>query len=340
MKQIDKKIILITTVLLLVSMSCGKLSIPVATNPVSTETQTATPYKFDKNLLIPSITPTLSNAKYDHWADPLSFVQKDVTYCTMKGVPLLADIYFPQNVSGPTPLLIFMHGGGFRQGNKDGSAGFIEVPALLNAGFMVISVNYRLAPDYLMPAMIEDVKCAVRSFRAHASELNIDPNMIGVWGSSAGGHLAAMLGTSGDVARFDVGEYLDVSSRVQAAVDMFGPADFLTMPAQKSHTGEETLNEVVFGTIDRSLPIFAAASPVTYISADDPPILILHGDADTSIPLSQSQDFYDKLKAAGVDATLVVVKGGEHGLRTVGEWPTEEMITQIIVNFFILKLKG
>lgn len=270
----------------------------------------------------------------------MSFVQKNVTYCTMQGVALLADIYFPQNVSGPTPLLIFIHGGGFRQGNKDGSAGFIEVPALLKAGFTVASIDYRLAPKFLMPAMIEDVKCAVRSFRAHASELNIDPNRIGVWGSSAGGHLAAMLGTSGEVSKFDVGEYLDVSSRVQAVVDMFGPSDFSTMPFRHVANDPESLYMEVFGSNNKNDPIFTATSPVTYISADDPPFLILHGDADHSVPLDQSQELYDKLKAAGVDATLVIVKGGEHGLRTVGEWPSEEMITQIIVNFFIMKLKG
>src|SRR5262245_6137695 len=121
-------------------------------------------------------------------------VQRDVTYCTVDGVELKMDIYFPKNSTGATPLVIFIHGGGWSKGDKARGHGLTEFPPLLAAGFTVASLNYRLAPEYQFPAMLEDVKCAVRSFRAHASEYNIDPNRIGVWGTSAGAHLASMIG--------------------------------------------------------------------------------------------------------------------------------------------------
>lgn len=345
-----KRIITTILILMLISLACQRASIPVQSNPVPSATP-PTQYTSTIELTLtptqtqsPSPTPTIyipePTATRIHVEDPLQFVQKNVTYCTMNGVPLLADIYYPQYVTGPTPLLIYIHGGGLRQGSKAAGAGFIEAPDLLNAGFMVISIDYRLAPEYKLPAMIEDVKCAIRAFRARAKEFNIDPDRIGVWGSSSGGFLAAFLGTSGGESQFDVGEYLGVSSRVQAVVDMFGPTNFMTMPGDRPYNDEVTHDEQIFGTNDKSDPIYTISSPVTYVSSDDPPFLILHGDADTSIPLSQSQELYEKLVAAGVDVTFVVVIGGEHGLRTVGEWPTEEMITQMIVYFFVTKLGG
>jgi acetyl esterase/lipase len=150
---------------------------------------------------------------------------RDVTYCTVGNAELKLDIYYPKSRTGVTQLVIFIHGGGLSKGDKRGGEGMLDAPSLLDAGFTVASLNYRLAPEYKFPTMIQDVKCAVRFLRAHANEYKIDANKIGVWGTSAGGLLVNLLGTTDSRAGFDVGEYLDQSSRVQAVVDMFGPGD-------------------------------------------------------------------------------------------------------------------
>lgn len=282
-------------------------------------------------LTVQPSTPQPANPSRPTRNDPsasASKVQKDITYCTVDGVELKMDIYDPKNATGITPLVVYIHGGGWSSGSKNGGAGIVDAYALLDAGFTVASLDYRLAPQYKMPAMIEDVKCAIRSLRAHASDYNIDPYKIGVWGGSAGGHLVNMLGTSDQSAGFDVGEYLDQSSRVQAVVDMFGPTD-LTIEFSGGYAG---LKDKVFGDFSA-----VQASPVTYISADDPPFLILQGNADQVVPLSQSQGFYDKLTAAGVSAELVIVQNAGHAFKPMTAQPinpTREEITQRVVAFF------
>jgi acetyl esterase/lipase len=264
-----------------------------------------------------------------------SKIQKDITYCTVDGVDLKLDLYFPKSLSGATPIVVFVHGGGWSAGDKSSGSGGTDFPSLLDAGFIVGSVNYRLAPQYKFPAMIEDVKCAIRFLRSSASTYNINPDKIGVWGGSAGGHLVSLLGTSDKSAGWDVGQYLDQSSRVQAVVDMFGPADLTT-----SFSGAyQKIAQNVFGTTSFSDPIFKAASPVTYITPDDPPFLILQGDSDKTVPLSQSQEFNDKLAAGGVSTKLIIVKGGPHGLNSPGEVPSRTQLSQMIVDFFTLHLK-
>ena len=172
----------------------------------------------------------------------------------------------------------------------------------------------------------------MRSLRAHADEYNLDPDRIGVWGGSAGGHLAAMLGTTDKNAGFDVGEYLDQSSRVQAVVDMFGPAD-LTVPFEGGYESARR----VFDGFDA-----ARASPVTYVSADDPPFLILHGTEDELVPLEQSQILLARLQAAGVPAELVIVANAAHGFTPApgGISPSRREISQRVVDFFVKYLGG
>jgi acetyl esterase/lipase len=191
-------------------------------------------------------------------------------------------------------------------------------------------LNYRLAPEYPFPAQLEDVKCAVRSFRANAEQYGIDPDRIGVWGPSAGGHLVNMLGVTDPAAGFERGEYLDQSSRVQAVVDLFGPAD-LTIDFSRTFVN---LKASVFANYD-----LAKASPITYISPDDPPFLILQGDRDRVVPLSQSQLLYEAMIAGGMQAELVVVKDGDHGFTDPNTTPNREEITAMIVKFFEEQLK-
>lgn len=287
----------------------------------------------------PTITPAITATPVETAAisHPHGDIERDITYCSADGYPLRADIYFSQLPGGNAPLLLFLHGGGWTGGSKDGGMGFESLPALTAAGYTLAAVDYRLAPKYKMPAMIEDAKCAVRSFRAHAAEYGIDPDHIGVIGASAGAQLAAMLGTADESAGFDRGEYAGHSSRVQAVVDMAGPTDF-RLPFT---TGSDyrSLAAQVFGTEDPNDPLFAAASPVTWVSADDAPFLILHGNRDQNVPLSQSQEFYDKLRAAGVEAELVIVKNAGHQMDSPGQSPTREELARKILEFLQENLK-
>ncbi len=251
--------------------------------------------------------------------------ERNLTYCGGGNGQLLMDVHYPQRADGRWPALVFVHGGGWTGGDKNG--GGPELPALRDAGFLVVSVNYRLAPQFQFPAMIEDVKCAVRHLRANAAGFNLDPDRIGAWGSSAGGHLAALLGTTDTKAGFDRGLYPEYSSRVQAVVSMFGPTD-LTVPFPGGYEGRGH----IFGTFDAAL-----ASPVTYVSPDDPPFLLVHGDSDWLVPISQSEIFLEKLKSASVPAELIAVRNANHGLTPVdGQTisPSRPEVTQRIVEFF------
>lgn len=299
--------------LFLISLACGRTSNPTIV-PVS-QSPSAMP---EPSATTPPATPT--TARTD---------QRNITYCTMDGVELKMDVYYPKSADEKTPLVIYIHGGGWSGGDKSETQGRL-IPSLLDAGFTVASLNYRLAPDYPFPAQLEDVKCAIRSFRANAEQYGIDPDRIGVWGPSAGGHLVSMLGVTDPAAGFERGEYLDQSSRVQAVVDMYGPAD-LTVDFSQTFVN---LKDMVFGSYD-----LAKASPVNYVSADDPPFLILQGDQDPVVPLSQSQLLYDAMIAGGMQVELIVVQGGDHGFTNPNTIPNREEIIALFMDFFEKTLK-
>lgn len=235
---------------------------------------------------------------------------KDVNYAASKSKAQTLDLYLPA-AKAPMPVIVFIHGGAWVSGTKD------RCPAigLTARGYAVVSVEYRLVQEAPFPAQIEDCKAAIRFLRAKAKDYNLDPDHIGVWGQSAGGHLVALLGTSGGVKEIEgkVGEHLTDSSRVQAVCDWYGPADLATMP-QKS--GVVAVNNRLGRSPQQNREMAAQASPVTYATRDDPPFLIMHGDQDRTVPLAQSQQLQEVLKKAGVDSTLLVVKGYGHGFRT------------------------
>jgi acetyl esterase/lipase len=224
------------------------------------------------------------------------------------------DLYLPKDGT-LFPLIITIHGGAFKMGSKEQG-----VPlAYLSQGYAVASINYRLSQHAKFPAQIEDCKAAVRWLRAHASEYRLDPKRFAAWGSSAGGHLAAMLGTTGDTKEFDLGANLDQSSGVQAVVDYFGPTDFLQMDAHRLPNGmahdpaDSPESELIGGPIQENKAKVAKANPITYLSSDDPPYLICHGDRDPLVPHHQSELLEAALKKAGVPVLFYTVKGAGHG---------------------------
>ena len=257
--------------------------------------------------------------------------RRDVTYCTDGGQPLTMSLFAPAPTARPAPVVVQVHGGGWERGERFVDLAQSTVAAQLVArGMVVASVDYRLAPESPWPDQIIDVKCAVRFLRANALELGIDPNRIAAWGSSAGGQLVSLLGVNGTPAEWDTGAYGDVSSRVDAVVDEFGPAD-LSAPGWGAYVTK--IFRTVFGTASGSSPVLRDASPITYVAPGDPPFLILQGTADHIVPAAQSEDLARRLEADHVPTELDLVAGGAHGLDTPGEDPSPGQIDARIVSF-------
>ncbi len=248
------------------------------------------------------------------------------------------DLFLPKDARGPLPLLIWVHGGGWKNGSKDGCPPLRK--GYVQRGYAVASINYRLSGHAVFPAQIEDCKAAIRWLRAHAGEYGTDPKRIGVWGSSAGGHLVALLGTSGDVKEFDVGGNLDQSGRVQAVCDYYGPTDFkvfVTTPRYESHASASSPEALLLGgAVLENEEKARRVNPIEYVSGDDPPFLIVHGDEDRTVPLNQSSLLYEALKKAGRDVRFHTIHGAGHGRPGFGAPEIEEMVRK----FFDAKLKG
>jgi acetyl esterase/lipase len=237
---------------------------------------------------------------------------RDVEYGKGGDRAVRMHILRPKTPTGePMPVLVWIHGGGWRGGSYN--QGIRLLPPFAAKGYFCVSVEYRLSGEAKFPAQIHDCKCAIRYLRAHAKKYNIDPNRIGVWGASAGGHLVALLGTSGDVKELEgSGGWPDQSSRVQAVCDWFGPTEFFKLVAD-SEGATSPVEGLLDGKVADRAELAKLAAPLTHVSKDDAPILMMHGDMDRLVPLSQSEVLHEALKKAGVDSTLHVVKGAGHG---------------------------
>jgi acetyl esterase/lipase len=177
----------------------------------------------------------------------------------------------------------------------------------------VASINYRLSQHAVFPAQIEDCKAAIRWLRANAVKYHIDPDHIGVWRASAGGHLVAMLGTTGNVMDLEgTGGNLDQSSRAQGVVDWFGPTDMTAMGKQADKPGTPVA-KLIGGPVQENQEKARKASPMTYVGKDSAPFLIMHGDQDNTVPLQQSEVLAEALKKAGVEVKLQIIEGNGHG---------------------------
>lgn len=258
------------------------------------------------------------------------------------------DIYLPSTGYGPYPVIVSIHGGAYSGGDKVGPDLMTAMNGL-KRGYAVVSINYRLSGEAVFPAQIHDVKAAIRFIRANAAMYNINPHKIAVWGSSAGGQLSALAGTSGGVAELQdlsLGN-ADQSDCVQAVVDWCGPINFLTMDEQFARSGikgvpqntPDSFTSKLMGKQITLIPeMVKKANPESYISPDDPPILIQHGSADTLIPIQQSTDFSKKLEAVlGKNKVqTVVLQGAGHDGRGLNN---PENINRVL-DFLDQTLKG
>jgi acetyl esterase/lipase len=244
-------------------------------------------------------------------------IVRDVVYKHVNGRDLRLDIYSPKSITHPLPVLLWIFGNRWSRGSKNHPPPLY----LISRGYIVISIDYRLSGEAPFPAAIEDCKAAVRWIRANAAAYHFDPDHIGAWGHSAGGHLAALLGTSGGVAELEGGDNSSFSSRVQAVCDMSGPSDILQFYEAVSNSNERiaridrsSIEQFLGGSVEQNRAKAIAASPTTYVSKDDPPFLIIHGEEDMTIPVSQSEVLASKLKAAGVQVTLIMAERRGHGV--------------------------
>jgi acetyl esterase/lipase len=263
----------------------------------------------------------------------------DIEYARVGGKQLRFDLYFPEQTETPMPLIIHVHGGGWSAGTFKS---FPKQP-FLSAGYALASVQYRLSGEATFPATIQDVKAAVRWLRANAAKYKLDPDRFGAWGPSAGGHLVALLGTSGGAKEFEVGENLDISSKVQAVCDWFGPTDFLTIGEQLAKAGYKfdhdsatsPIGRLIGGPVQQNKEKCKQASPLTYITKDAPPFLILHGDKDSLVPVAQSRELEAALNKVGVEVNLLVLPGAGHG----GEQFIDNPAQTKMLEFFDKHLK-
>ena len=231
------------------------------------------------------------------------------------------DLFLPKagaKGAKPRPLLVFIHGGGWRGGSKDG--GFRRLLPFLEAGgYAGASINYRLTREARWPAQIHDCKAAIRWLKAHAKEFGYQSNKVAVWGTSAGGHLVAMLGVAGDVPALEgkLGEHLVQNSKVTCVVNYFGPSNLLTMddfPTTIEHSAADSPEgKLVGGALADRVKVAKEASPVTHVSESDAPILLAHGTDDKLVPHNQSVDLAARLKAAGVPTVFITMDKAGHG---------------------------
>ena len=271
-------------------------------------------------------------------------MERDLAYIPDGDEAQRLDLYLPEvTPATPLPLIVHIHGGGWMGGNKYPC----PVVGMVKLGYVVASVEYRFSQKAKFPAQIQDCQAAIRWLRANAVKYQINPEKVGVVGGSAGGHLSALVGTAGGSGIFPaIGGNEEQFDRVQAVCDIFGPADFTTVAEQaaadpnvkyvftfnSTNDPYSQLIGVPLETTEKS----RAASPVTYLSEDDPPVLILHGTHDTLVPYAQSVQFADALREKGVSVWLQTLHGAGHG----GPAFTKAPVLALMQDFFGKFLQG
>jgi acetyl esterase/lipase len=260
---------------------------------------------------------------------------ENINYADDTLVSHMMDVYLPEIGNPPYPAVVIVYGSAFFGNNQKQTAYNTLGEPLLKNGFAVVAVNHRSSRDTIFPAQIHDIKASVRFIRANGTEFQIDTSFIGITGYSSGGHLSAFTGTSGSISQLEgnVGQFTSYSSSVDAVVDWFGPIDFQSMDSCGSTMAHDAPDSpestLIGGSIQENDDLCALANPISYIDPDDPPFLILHGDADPLVPHCQSEKLYAALQKMGVPSQLVLVPDAGHGPGLF-----EEKYFLLMTNFF------
>jgi acetyl esterase/lipase len=276
----------------------------------------------------------------------------NVTYSVVPGYRALTmSLFVPTQAKGPCPIVIFVHGGGWMidPGLGESLTGSDTLAKLAARGYLVARPSYRLNSEAKFPAALKDIKAAVQWLKSNARTYNADPSRVAIWGASAGGTLAALVGTSCKAKEFDAASATqgppglatvtldsNATSCVQAVIDWYGPVDFSSMdsqslPGSMKHNAANSAESTLLGcTLPECPPeTLTSVNPVTYITNDDPPFLIMHGTADTGVPYQQSKELYDALQAKGVNSELVLVPGANHIFEGVSKEKTQELLDRV-----------
>lgn len=237
----------------------------------------------------------------------------DIPFAEEAGNTLRLDLFLPVDIEKP-PLIVYIHGGGWKNGSRK------NCPALwlVQEGYAVASIDYRLSHQAIFPSQIHDCKGAIRWLRAHGSEYNYDAENIAVMGCSAGGHLAVLLGTSGGMKELEgeVGGHLACSSRVQAVIDYFGPTDFILRAKTQPQITDDpagTVYQLLGGPVAKNLKLAELAGGINHVSKDDPPLLIVHGLMDKRVEVQQSVSLYQRYKDTGLPVEIKFIENAGHG---------------------------
>lgn len=254
-------------------------------------------------------------------------VLRDIKFASPGGVDLLMNIHMPKDVEQP-PLVMYIHGGGWTGGDRNGC----NLQWLPKYGYAVASIEYRMSHEAIFPAQIHDCKGALRWLRANAEKYGYDAEIVIVAGSSAGGHLSALMGSSGGVEALegDTAGHLDQSSTVQGVIDYFGASDFVLRSKDQPSKTEDPQGSVTLllgGPVSKNLDLARLASPATHVDDGDPPLLMIHGEKDNVVHLSQSENLLRVYNEHGLDAHLHIEYGSGHGWPKTTDAEREEVLS-------------
>lgn len=241
-------------------------------------------------------------------------VMPGLTFARVDGTELKLDLYLP-DTGTPAGLIVWVHGGAWRSGSRAN----VDLRGLVARGWAIASVDYRLSPVARFPAQIYDIKTAIRFLRARAGEYGYPAGRFVISGSSAGAHLAALVGVSNGQIELEgnLGDHTRESSAVQAIVDLYGASNLTSILRQSTPHGLDmrvpALDLLLGGQPDAQAELARLASPVFQIDAGDPPLLIMHGDQDNQMPINQSHELHGAYEKLGLPAEFVVIHGSGHG---------------------------
>lgn len=252
----------------------------------------------------------------------------DIQFGAADGVPLLLDMYRPDTDSADLfNVVVFIHGGGWCEGDKAGYGGTTWAPFFAQHGYLTVSIHYRLSTTAIFPTQLHDCQLAIRWLRANAKVYQINPEKIGVWGHSAGGHLSMLLAAVGDMRIDEEQRDLDgYSSQVQVAASVAGPTDLLNMGSWHDEI-DSPESKLLGGPVQAYKELARTASPINYVNEDTPPILLIHGEIDELVPIDQSERMYQAL----TNGSMLRVKDMDHGLNS--QLFSENDLLQLILAF-------